>query len=121
MAMVKVKSHTRNGGKVSSYTRGSGGSSNSKRVGDCSPKGVAKKFKELGYMTKISPGISTGNKIADKIIAKGGAKATNIFIKDPRSKLVVKAAEKAYPYVEKTSANIARAKATYDETCRKRK
>lgn len=95
MAMVKVKSHTRNGGKVSSYTRSSGGSSNSKRVGDCSPKGVAKKFKELGYMAKISPGISTGNKIADKIIAKGVAKATNIFIKDPRSRLVVKAAEKS--------------------------
>lgn len=48
-------------------------------------------------------------------------KLFSIFIKDPRSKLVVKAAEKAYPYVEKTSANIARVKATYDETCKKRK
>lgn len=119
MSMVKVRSHIRNGSKVNSYTRSSSGYSSVKRVGDCSPKGIAKKFKELGYMTEISPGISTGNKIADKIIAKGVAKATNIIIKDPRSKLVVKAAEKAYPYVEKTSANIARAKATYDETCKK--
>lgn len=47
MSMVKVKSHTRGGSKVSSYTRNSGSSSN--RVGDCSIKGVVKKFKELGY------------------------------------------------------------------------
>lgn len=69
--MVKVKSHTRSGNKVSSYTRNSGTSSASKKAGDCSPKGVAKKFKELGYMAKISPGISTGNKFIDKVVAKG--------------------------------------------------
>lgn len=121
MSVIKVKSHTRNGGKVSPYTRGSGGSSNSKRVGDCSPKGVAKKFKELRYMTKISSGISTGNKFIDKVVAKGAAKIATTLVKDPRGKIFIKAAEKAYPYVEKTSANIARVKATYDETCKKRK
>lgn len=121
MAMVKVKSHTRSGNKVNSYTRSSGTSSVSKRVGDCSPKGVAKKFKELGYMTKISPGISTGNKFIDKFVAKGVAKAANKLVKGPRAKVIIKTAEKAYPYVEKTGANFARAKATYDETCKKRK
>lgn len=119
MAMVKVKSHTRSGSKISSYTRNSSTSSSPKRNGDCSPKGMAKKFKELGYMTKISPGISTGNKFIDKIVAKGVAKVTNTLVKSPRGKIIIKGAEKAYPYVEKTSANIARAKATYDETCRK--
>lgn len=119
MSMVKVKSHTRNGSKVSPYTRSSSSSSN--RVGDCSPKGVAKKFKELGYMTKISPGISTGNKLVDKVVAKGVAKVANKLVKNPRGKLIIKGAEKAYPYVENVSANIARAKVTYNETCKKRK
>lgn len=119
MAMVKVKSHTRSGSKVSSYTKNSGSSSTSKRIGDCSTKDVAKKFKELGYMTKISPGISTGNKFIDKIVAKGAAKIANTLVKDTRGKVVIKAAEKAYPHIEKASANIARVKATYDETCKK--
>lgn len=112
MAMVKVKSHTSNTSRTSS---------SSKRVGDCSPKGVAKKFKELGYMTKISPGISTGNKFIDKFVAKGVATAANKLVKDPRGKVIIKSTEKAYPYVEKTGANFARAEATYDETCKKRK
>ena len=54
--------------------------------------------------------ISTGNKFIDKNLAKYGAKAVGTVVKIPKGKIVVKAAEKAYPYIEKGSANIARAK-----------
>ncbi len=121
MVMVKVKSHIRNGSKVKSYTRNSGNSSESQRVMGCTSRNVAKKFKELGYMTKISPQISTGNKFVDKTVAKAVAKTANFFAKDPRSKVAIKIAEKTYPYVEKAGANIARAKIAYDEICGKRK
>lgn len=117
MAMVKVKSHTRSGNKVSSYTRSSGTSSASKRVGDCSPKGVAKKFKELGYMTKGKT--FTGNSALDSIvkskITQAAAKVVGKYTKNP----VITGGIKAIKTVPKVGAYTARGKATYDETCKK--
>ena len=72
-------------------------------------KGFIDKFNELEYMTSIS----TGNKFIDKNIAKYGAKALGVLAKSPQAKFVVKAAEKAYPYIETGGANIARAVAAY--------
>ena len=43
------------------------------------------------------------------------------MVKDPRSKIAVKVAEKIYPYTETGGANVARAIAAYQETCKKRK
>ena len=60
----------------------------SKYTGNCSIKGVAKKFKELKYMTDISHTVSTGNKKADKAIAKVGAGIL--------SKVVKKSARKSH-------------------------
>ena len=65
MSMVKVKSHTRNGGKVSSYTRNSGGSSNSKTVGDCSPKGVVSRAVKVYKMSDAKNPTKTGKPIVD--------------------------------------------------------
>ena len=117
MSMVKVKSHTRNGSKVSSYIRNSGGSSNSKRVGDCSPKGIAKKFKELGYMTKGKT--FTGNSALDSIVkskvTQVAVKAVSKYTKNP----VITGGIKAIKVVPKVGAYTARGKATYDETCKK--
>ena len=92
-----------------------------RRSNDCSARGVVNKFNKLGYMTNISRGISTGNKLVDKQIAKYTAKAVNLMVKDPRSKIAVKVAEKIYPYTETGGANVARAIAAYRETCKKRK
>lgn len=50
-----------------------------RRSNDCSAWGVVNKFNQLGYMTKISHGISTGNKLVDKQIAKYAAKAVNLM------------------------------------------
>ncbi len=88
---------------------------------DCSVKGIVKKFNELKYMTDIPHTISTGNKFIDKNIAKYGAKAARVVIKNPIAKGAVKIGEKAYPYIEKGGANIARAKAAYTESCRRKK
>lgn len=87
----------------------------------CSVKSVVKKFNELKYMTDIPHKISTGNKFIDKSIAKYGAKAAGFAIKSPAGKIIAKAAEKAYPYVERGAANIARAKVAYTESCSNRK
>ena len=76
-------------------------------------KGFIDKFNELEYMTDIPHSISTGNKFIDKNIAKYGAKALGVLAKSPQAKFVVKAAEKAYPYIETGGANIARAVAAY--------
>lgn len=107
MAIVKVKSHTRSGNKVNSYARNSGTSSASKRVGDCSPKGVAKKFKEIKGKTSVKSEASTGYKFIDKVIL-------------PKIPVVGKYIN-AYNISHDTMANAARIKATYDETCKKRK
>ena len=40
-----------------------------------------------------------GNKLVDKQIAKYAAKAVNLMVKYPRSKIAVKVAEKIYPYI----------------------
>lgn len=115
--MVKVKSHTRSGSKISSYTRNSGASSSTKRTGDCSPKGVTKKFKELGYMTKGKT--FTGNSALDGIvkskITQAAAKAVGKYTKNP----VITGGIKAIKIVPKVGAYTARGKATYDETCKK--
>jgi len=87
----------------------------------CSARGVVKKFNELKYMTDIPHTISTGNKFIDKSIAKYGAKAAELAIKSPAGKIIAKAAEKAYPYVEKGAANIARAKVAYTESCKRKR
>lgn len=105
--MVNVKSHTRSGYKVSSYTRNSGASSVSKRVGYCSPKGVAKKFKQIKGKTSVKSEASTGNKFIDKVIL-------------PKIPIIGKYI-KAYNISHDMMANAARIKATYDETCKKRK
>lgn len=91
-----------------------------KIAADCSIRGFVNKFKELKYMTDIPNTISTGNKFIDKNIAKYGAKAVGTVVSVPKGKIVVKAAEKAYPYIEKGSENIARAKTAYIEVCKKK-
>lgn len=88
---------------------------------NCSARGFISKFNELKYMTDIPHTISTGNKIIDKNIAKYGAKIVNGIVKSPKGKLAVKAGEKAYPYIENGGANIARAKAAYNEVCKRKK
>ena len=77
-------------------------------------------FRRLDYMTDIDHTISTGNKFVDKTVGTYGSKIIGMGVKNPAAKLIVKAAGKVYPYVEKASANIARAKAAYDETYRKK-
>lgn len=77
-------------------------------------------FQRLKYMTDIDHTISTGNKYVDKAIGNYGSKVISVGVKNPAAKLIVKTAAKAYPYVEKVSANIARAKVAYDETYRKK-
>ena len=42
-------------------------------------------------------------------------------IKSPQGKTILYGAKIAYPYVETGSANIARAKVTYNETCKRKK
>lgn len=72
-------------------------------------------------MTDIPHTISTDNKTTDKAIAKFGSKIVGMIVKDPKAKLVLKATEKLYPYIEKGGANIARAQAAYKETCKRKK
>lgn len=88
--------------------------------GCCSFGGVVKKFNDLKYMTDISHTVSTGNKKFDKTIAKVGAGILGKAIKSPQGKAILYGA-KTDPYVETGSANIARAKVTYDETCKRKK
>lgn len=120
MAVVKVKSYSRDGIKVSSHTRGVGSSSR-KTVGDCSKSGVTKKYKELSYMTKSDGKFTTGNKALDKVIESRATKAVvdtvSKYVKHP----VVKGGIKLAPKMRSIGANTARAKATWDETCKKRK
>ncbi len=71
-------------------------------------------------MTDIPHTISTGNKFIDKNIARYGRNIMEKFIKDPRAKMFVKIAEKAYPYIENGAANLARAKAAYEEVFNKK-
>lgn len=59
--------------------------------------------------------------ISDKTIAKVGAGILGKAIKSPQGKAILYGAKIAYPYVETGSANIARAKVTYDETCKRKK
>ena len=92
----------------------------SNNISNCSIKGVANKFKQLGYVTNISHTVSTGNKTADKYIAKTASKVINTVVKDPRLKSVIKASKTVYLYVEKGGANIARGIAAYRENCRKK-
>lgn len=93
-----------------------------KKISDnCSTKAYINKFNELKYMTDIPHTISTGNKSIDKAIAKTGTKIIGIVVKDPRAKLALKIGEKAYPYIEKGAANIARARVAYKETCQRKK
>lgn len=65
MAVVKVKSHTRDGGKVSSYMRSSADSSNSKRVGDCSLKGVVGRAVKVYKMSDAKNPAKTGKPVVD--------------------------------------------------------
>ncbi len=116
MASVKRKSSSGTG--LSPYVKRL--KSPTPKPRDCSFRGVAKKFKELDYMTKVSPTISTGNKVKDKVIAKTVARAANFLVKEPRLKLVIEGCKKAYPYVGTGGANVARAIVTYDEMCRKK-
>lgn len=77
-------------------------------------------FKKLEYMTDIDHTISTGNKYVDRAIGTYGSKVIGVGVRNPAAKLILKATGKIYPYVEKASANVARAKAAYDETYRKK-
>lgn len=88
---------------------------------NCSARKLINKFNELKYMTDIPHTISTGNKLIDKTIAKYGAKIVSVGVKSPKGKIAVKIGEKAYPYIEKGGANIARAKAAYKEVCKRKK
>lgn len=89
--------------------------------GCCSFGGVVKKFNDLKYMTDISHTVSTGNKKFDKTIAKVGAGILSKVVKSPQGKAILYGAKIAYPYVETGFANIARAKVTYNETCKRKK
>lgn len=120
MAVVKVKSYSRGSTKVSSHTRGSGSSSR-KTVGDCSKSGVAKKYKELSYMTKSDGKFTTGSKALDKIIESRATKAVVNAVSKHVKHPVIKGGIKLAPKMPSIGANIARAKATWDETCKKRK
>ena len=91
----------------------------SKYVGDCSVKGIANKFRQLGYMTDIPHTVSTGNKMADKYIARYASKALGAVARTPATKVIAKGTKFVYPYIETGGANIARGVATYNETCRK--
>lgn len=90
-----------------------------KTSNNCSTRGFINKFNELQYMTDIPHSISTGNKFIDKTVAKYGAKIVSVAVKSPKGKIAVKVGEKAYPYIEKGGANIARAKTAYNEVCKK--
>ena len=87
-------------------------------MGDCSIGGFVNKFNELNYMKDIPHTISTGNKIVDKGIAKIGSTMLNLVIKDPRLKMIAKAGEKMYPYIEDAGARLAQIKAAYSEICK---
>lgn len=82
--------------------------------------GFIDNFNRLEYMTDIDHTISTGNKYIDKAIGNYGSKVVGMSVKNSAAKLIVKTAGKVYPYIEKASANVARAKAAYDETYRKK-
>lgn len=86
---------------------------------NCSIPNIIEEFKKLKYMTKIPHQISTGNKHFDKKIAQRVANVATTFIQNPQLKAITRTAEKAYPYVEDVSANIARAIAAYNESCNK--
>ena len=87
-------------------------------TGDCSIGRFVNKFNELNYMKDIPHTISTGNKIVDKGIAKIGSTMLNLVIKDPRLKMIAKAGEKTYPYIEDAGARLAQIKAAYSEICK---
>ena len=118
MSVVKVKSYNRGGTKVKAHVRGIGNRTG--YVGDCSKDGIKRKFKELKYMHDIPKEFTTGNKVADKIVTKVIAKGMGKLVKNPRGRIVVKATEKVFPYIEQGGALGARIKATWDETCKKR-
>ena len=94
-------------------------SNNNHCAKESSLKKFINKFNDLEYMTDIPHTISTGNKFIDKNIAKYGRKIMEKLIKDPRAKMFVKISEKAYPYIENGAANLARAKAAYEEVFNK--
>ncbi len=116
MSVVKVKSHVRNGRKVNSYFRSSKHSS-LKRAGDCSTKGIANKFKELGYMTKGKA--FTGNSVLDSVvksrITQVVVKKVSNYTKNP----VITGGIKMIKNAPKVGAYVARGKVTYDETCKR--
>ena len=92
-----------------------------KKSNNCSVRGFINKFNELKYMTDMPRTISTGNKLIDKTIAKYGAKIVSGLVKTPKGRFAVKVGEKVYPYIENGGANIARAKAAYNEVCKRKK
>lgn len=102
MAMVKVKLNKKSGNKISPYTKNSGASSVSKKVGDCSPKGVAKKSVEVYKKANVKNPIKTGNLAVDYTVGKIP------LVKDWNLGFNIGKAS-------------AMAKAIYDETCKKRK
>lgn len=105
MPMVKVKSQTRNGSKVNSYTRSSGNSSY--RVGDYSPKGIVKNFITATEQTPVPKAITSGNKVLDYVIQ------SKIAQKTPVAGVIIK----AYNYGSAAGTNIARGQIAITESC----
>ena len=63
MPTVHVKSHTRNGNKVNSYTR-------SAPAKNCTLKGIYNKSKEVYKKSNVKNPIKTGNKVIDFAIGR---------------------------------------------------
>lgn len=119
MSVVKVRAYNRSGTKVKAHIRGA--SNRRGYVGDCSKNGIKRKFGELKYMHDIPKSFTTGNKVVDKVVTKVIAKGVVNLVKNPRGRVAVKAVEKVFPYIDQGGALGARIKATWDETCKKRK
>ena len=97
--MAKAKPQTRNGNKVKSYDRNT---SFSNRVGNCTPKGIAKKSVEVYKKANVKNPAKTGNTAIDFAIGKiPVVKNWNLGFN-----------------IGKT---LAMAKTVYDETCKKKK
>lgn len=110
MAVVKVSSYSRGGTKVKSHKRGRASSSSG--IGDCSKEGIKKKYKEVSKVMDMPKSkISTGNKMLDYVLK------SKLTKKVPYVGQVIS----AYKIGPKIGTGVARAKAVYDETCKKRK
>lgn len=92
MAVVKVKSHTRDRVKVKSYKR------------NCFTKNAVEKFLDVRKKTQVKAPTETGNKIIDNVIIP----------KIPKVGKIIKGINTVY----QRGADIARIKGIYDDDCK---